>query len=187
MWRPSAALRLRRPRPPPNPPYSSTSMLARRSSAHCWCAVAAPVRPHLHPFNVHLEVREAEVAHFDDETGTPSQCSLLERHRTPQRRFKSEAASHVDVIEHERLEENVHAGADYTRNIAVRTIVQRCGVIVSVERVDAESRHRKGCRFPAPRRTGDDEHPGWHRNRKWRKIVPSGLARSATLLAREFS
>jgi len=87
----------------------------------------------------------------------------------PQRRFKSEAASRVDVLEHERFKVNVHAGADFPRNIAVRAIVQRRSVIVGIEIVDAKSRHRKGCRFSAPRRTGDDR-------RSLRKRLPSGLA-----------
>jgi hypothetical protein len=105
--------------------------------------VAAFVRPHHHPFQVHLEVWEAEVAHFDDETGAAGQCSVLELHSAPQRCFKSEAASRVDVFEHECFEENVHAGADVTRNIAVRTFVQWRGMVVGIEIVDAESRHRK--------------------------------------------
>jgi hypothetical protein len=119
--------------------------------------VSAGIGARLYPFQVQLETRERQLAHFDCEPRRLREPGLFEGGVTPESGLNREALAPLDAVDHEPLVLAIHLVTDLSGDAGVRSAIQGSRSIIGVVESYAKARYRKRGRLAAAGRTGNNK------------------------------
>jgi hypothetical protein len=95
------------------------------------------------------KIPERHVAHLPGESRPLGKCRLIEGNGASERGLERATRAPLDVIQNERLKENVDLVADGARDVHIRPAIQRGGAVIGVEKSTPNPAIGKALDLPA--------------------------------------